>query len=411
MKILRNISRIITGSVFIFSGTVKAIDPLGTAYKFQDYFQAFGIGFAKDMGLPLAIALFTIEFIAVLSIISGYRYKEGVWTTLILMMIFTPLTLILAIANPVSDCGCFGDAIHLTNWQTFWKNIILSVFVLILFIDRQSIRTILTAIQEWTVLIFATALFITFSIYNLTYLPVIDFLPYNTGANIPEKMIIPEGMPVDKYETTFIYEKDGMQKEFTLDNYPANDSTWKFVDQKSVLVEKGYVPPVHDFSITTMQNEDITGKILSDPGYTLLMITRKLSKAEEKDLAAGFDLGQNFLNGGSGFYILTASTSDEIMKYGESLPFCLTDETTLKTMIRANPGYIILRNGTIVGKWSHANLPAKEWFSKDMSGRQIERLSSRSGLFIMITIALSAALVLLIMHISLKKEKINYTNI
>ncbi len=405
MKILQNISRIITGSVFIFSGTVKAIDPLGTAYKFQDYFQAFGIGFVKALGLPLAIALFTVEFFAGLSIITGYRYKEGVWTTLILMMVFTPLTLVLAIANPVSDCGCFGDAIHLTNWQTFWKNILLSVFVLILFRDRQSIRTILTAMQEWFVLISATLLFITFSVYNLKYLPVIDFLPYNTGSNIPEKMIIPEGMPVDKYETTFIYEKDGIKKEFTLDNYPANDSTWKFIDQKSVLAEKGYVPPVHDFSITTMQNEDITGKILSDPGYTLLMVTRKLSNADEKNLAAGFNLGLDLLNSGSGFYILTASTSDEIMKYGESLPFCFTDETTLKTMIRANPGYILIRNGTIVGKWSHSNLPAREWFSKDMSGRQIERLSSRSGLFIMITTVLAAALVLLIIHITLKRKR------
>ncbi len=136
MKILRLISRIIVGILFMFSGTVKAVDPLGSAYKFSDYFQAFHLEFLKPFSLGLAIILFTAEFISGFSVLSGYRQKTGIWGVMILMLLFTPLTLILAITNPVSDCGCFGDAIHLTNWQTFGKNIVLMILTVILFTGR-----------------------------------------------------------------------------------------------------------------------------------------------------------------------------------------------------------------------------------------------------------------------------------
>ena len=140
MKIIRIISRIIVGLVFMFSGAVKAVDPLGSAYKFSDYFQAFHLEFLQPFALILAIILFTAEFIAGFSVLSGYRQKTGIWGVLILMCIFTPLTLVLAVTNPVSDCGCFGDAIQLTNWQTFGKNIILMFFVLILFAGRNQVN-------------------------------------------------------------------------------------------------------------------------------------------------------------------------------------------------------------------------------------------------------------------------------
>jgi uncharacterized membrane protein YphA (DoxX/SURF4 family) len=409
MSLLRNAIRIITGLVFIFSGTVKAIDPLGSTYKFQDYFQAFQLGFAKFLGFPLAVVLFTAEFIAGLAVITGYRHKAGVWAIFIMMLIFTPLTLILAISNPVSDCGCFGDAIHLTNWQTFGKNVVLLLFVLYLFYERNRIKPVFTPKREWTILAGAAVLFIMFSAYNLKYLPVIDFLPYNAGTNISEKMEIPENMPADEYETTFIYEKDGIEKEFTLENYPAEDSTWRFIDQKSVLVKKGYIPPIHDFSITTLQNEDITSRVLSDPGYSLLMITRKVEEADDKDIQAGFGIGNHCRDNGIGFYILTASTSEEIKKHDDALPFCFTDEITLKTAIRANPGYILLKNGNIIAKWSHSSLPEKEWFNNEMEIKQLMILNNRTSALLMITIVLASVVILLILHILLK-NKLNKTN-
>ena len=364
MKILRHICRFLIGIVFIFSGMVKAIDPLGTVYKFQDYFQAFHLGFLKDFSLLLTILLCTLEFIAGFSVLFNIRQKTGLVIVLLLMAVFTPLTFILALSNPVTDCGCFGDAIHLSNWQTFLKNIILLIPVLYLFINRKKIAPDTGKTISWVKLAIASTIFILFIFYNLRYLPVIDFLPYKTGTYIPDKMNIPEGSRGDKYETTFIYEKDGKKKEFTLASYPANDSTWKFVEQKSVLVTKGYQPPIHDFSITTINNEDITQQILSSDKLTLLMISKKLKEADPELLRSGFNHGYYCMGNMIDFYLVTSSGSDEVRRYSNGITFCFADETTLKTMVRSNPGYILLRKGKILGKWSWANMPDNKKLSE-----------------------------------------------
>lgn len=357
MKIIRLISSLIVGLVFIFSGFVKAVDPLGSAYKFSDYFQAFHLGFLKSLSLPLAVLLCTAEFITGFSVLTGFRQKWGIYGVLLLMIIFTPLTFLLALTNPVSDCGCFGDAVKLTNWQTFGKNIILLIFVLILFIGRRSARQQFKRAIEWMILLFVTLLFVLFSLFNLKYLPLIDFLPYKTGTNIPGNMKIPEGAATDQYVTTFIYEKDGIQKEFTINNYPANDTNWKFIEQKSLLIKKGYLPPIHDFSIVNMDKEDITGRVIDHQGYSVLMISKKLDEADAGHLTKGFELGAKCYTKGIDFYVLTSSGGDEIKNYENRLTFCNTDETTLKTIIRSNPGYVLIKDGTIVGKWSWANMP------------------------------------------------------
>jgi hypothetical protein len=364
MRILRIISRIIVGLTFIFSGAVKAIDPLGSAYKFHDYFLAFNIGFLNWLNLPMAILLCTAEFIAGFSVLSGMRQKTGILVVMILMIIFTPLTFVLALTNPVSDCGCFGDAIHLSNWQTFGKNIILIALTIILYTGRKQVKSLLKVHIEWIIISCIMVLFILFSLGNLRYLPVVDFLPYKTGVKIADKMVVPEGVPVDEYSTTFIYEKNGIKKEFGLDNYPADDTTWKFVDQKSVLVKKGYQPPIHDFIITSLNGDDLTQKVLSHPGYSVLLISKKLEEAANKHLAEGFELGKYCIENGLDFYILTASGTSEAKRYNNGLEFCSVDETTLKTIVRANPGYLLLKDGTIIGKWSWANVPQKEWFAE-----------------------------------------------
>ena len=364
MKILRTVSRITIGLVFIFSGVVKAIDPLGSAYKFHDYFQAFHLGFLNTLSLTLAIFLSTAEFIAGFSIFTGLRYKTGIWGVMILLAIFTPITFILALTNPVSDCGCFGDAIHLTNWQTFGKNIVLVFLLIVLYTGRNQIKRLFAKTTEWVIIFTAIVLFITFSFANLMYLPVIDFLPYKTGVKISDKMIVPDGVPVDEYRTTFIYEKNGIKKDFNINDYPANDSTWKFVDQKSILIKRGYKPPIHDFIITSLSGEDLTQQILSRQGYTFLMISKKLAESGHKALSDGFKLGNYCIASGISFYVLTSSGTEEVKSYGNGLTFCSADETTLKTMVRANPGYILIKNGIIIGKWSWANVPGEEWFSK-----------------------------------------------
>lgn len=406
MKIFRLISRIIIGLVFVFSGFVKAIDPLGSAYKFHDYFQAFHLSFLEILSLPLAVLMCTLEFLAGFSLLSGIRQKAGIYVTFLLMLFFTPLTLLLLITNPVSDCGCFGDAIHLTNLQTFGKNLILMVLVIFLFMNRMKVTGTFKPATEWIITGIAATLFIGFSLLNLRYLPIIDFLPYSLGTYIPSKMEIPAGAASDQYSTTLIYEKNGRTEEFTINNYPAIDTTWKFVRQRSVLIKKGYEPPIHDFSVTSLDNEDITWRILGDKGYTLLMISKKLSGSDPKRLLNGFELGSYCKTIGISFYILTSSGSDEIKSFDNNLPFCHTDETALKTMIRSDPGYILLRNGTITGKWSWANVPTKEWFKDDLTGKQLLLLSRRNGLFlVIISFSSAGAVLLLYMYIANGKKK------
>jgi len=366
MKTVRQISCIVIGLVFMFSGIVKAVDPLGTVYKFHDYLMAFNMGWLVSLSLPLAILLCLAEFISGFSVISGIRQKEGIWGVTLLMLFFTPLTLVDAITNQVSDCGCFGDAIHLTNWQTFWKNVILLIPTIIIFTGRKQVISIFSRTKEWLMAGVVTLLFILFCIGNLRYLPLIDFLPYKTGVSIAEQMTIPEGAESDQYLTTFICERNGEQREFTIENYLYDDTTWVFVDQKSVLLKKGYEPPISNFAVTTFNGIDLTNQILYGEGYTLMMIAKKLNEADSEKLLRGFETGQFVEDVGINFLILTSTSSDEVRKYTNGLQFCAVDETTLKTMMRANPGYILINNGKIEGKWSAATMPKNEWF-KDMT--------------------------------------------
>ena len=405
MKILILVSRVIVGMVFMFSGVVKAIDPLGSAYKFSDYFQAFNLTFLKPISLFLAVILFTAEFISGFSVFTGYRQKAGIWGVGLLMLIFTPLTLILALTNPVSDCGCFGDAVHLTNWQTFGKNIILAIMVLILFSGENNAKHILTPNKEWLVILTVSILFVIFSLLNIRYLQLFDFLPYKSGTSISEGMKIPEGKPADQYQTTFIYEKNGLQKEFTLENYPADDSAWKFVDQKSVLIKKGYQPPIHDFSITAKDGTSLTDMILSYPGYTLLLISTKLEQADKKHLEKGFELGMHCLDKGIDFVVLTSSGSDEINKYSQNLTICTADEAALKTIVRSNPGYLLLRNGVIAGKWSWATIPSKTEFTEDLNKQKVDSMNKKRNILIVYSSALSAIMLFLLISSIFSKQK------
>jgi uncharacterized membrane protein len=402
MRILRFISRILVGFIFMFSGSVKAVDPLGSAYKFSDYFQVFHLDFLQPVSLILSIILCTAEFISGFSVLSGYRQKTGMLGVMILMAIFTPLTLVLAISNPVSDCGCFGDAIHLTNWQTFGKNIILTALVIILFTGRRQVKQIYATEKEWIIISVVTTLFVIFSFLNIRYLQLFDFLPYRIGVNIPESMKIPEGKNAGEYQTTFIYEKDGVKKEFTLENYPADDTSWKFVNQKSVLVKKGYLPPIHDFSIITSDGEDLTEKILADHGYTLLMISTKLKNANQKHLYKGFETGARCLAQGMNFFVVTASGTDELNQFNNGFNFCSADETTLKTIVRSNPGFLLIKEGNIEGKWSWATLPPKEQFVR---GMQVGRMNKKSPVLIVYSVSLSVILLILLISSFLKREK------
>ena len=266
-----NIGRLLMAATFIFSGYVKAIDPLGTQYKLADYLQAMGTGSLLPEWTLLvgAVLLAALEFSLGIFLLFAIRRHLVSKIVLALMSIMTLLTLWIVIANPVKDCGCFGDAVVLSNGQTFIKNIILLAIALMLLKWPTSMVRFVSKKAQWIVINYTVIFALALSAWSLWDLPLFDFRPYHVGANIAQGMKIPQGAPQPQFETTFILEKNGQQKEFTLDNYP--DSTWTFVDSKTVQTAEGYVPPIHDFSIQDNKTgEDITQEVLNDTGYTFL---------------------------------------------------------------------------------------------------------------------------------------------
>ena len=355
------VTRIVLGAVFIFSSFVKGVDPLGSAYKFSDYFMAFHLDFLNFFTLPLAFILSATEFLIGISLLLKLKFRIGAWAVLVFMSFFTLLTLILALTNPVSDCGCFGDAIIMTNWQTFFKNTFLLPFVFIVFRFRTRKPDSFDGLYAWTGLLVFTLFFLGMEWHGYRHLPFLDFRPYSVGTSIPEKMIIPEGAQPDVFQTILYYEKDGEVREFTEDNFPWQDTTWVFVDTRHQLVSKGYEPPIHDFTITDTYGNDITSGVLSYPGFSFLFISTHLEKADEATLVYMNEMKGYCDALGHSFYCLTASGDAAIEKVkqdvGLGFDVHTTDEITLKTIVRANPGLLLLQEGTILGKWHHNDFP------------------------------------------------------
>ena len=341
---------------------MKAVDPLGTVYKIEDYLKAFG-GFFTDL-LPLAgaaaICLITVEFLLGVCLLFNIRTRIVSWIVLAFYLFMTPLTLWIALNNPISDCGCFGDALVLTNWQTFWKNVIFLCLVIVLLCCRKAIPQLFSWWAELILVLIGIAGVAGIMGYSYTHLPPLDFRPYKVGNHIPTLMEIPENAEPDVYETTLIYEKDGKQQTFTLDNYPKGDSSWTFVDQKSVLIKKGFEAPIHDFEILTMDFEDITYDVLESESPVALVIMYDLKKTNRDLLNTVSALYHTYAN----FYILTGSGEEEVVEMAEELGwdeettwsvFCYTDPVTLKTIVRATPGLIVVQNGTIIEKHNLRN--------------------------------------------------------
>ncbi|MBR7031657.1 MAG: triose-phosphate isomerase [Prevotella sp.] len=371
-KIVVNIARLLLALTFILSGFVKAVDPLGTKYKISDYLTAMGLGqwMPDFLTLGASVVLLAVEFMIGICLLFAIHRRLVSKLTLAIMVVMTALTLWLAIENPISDCGCFGDAIVLTNWQTFWKNMVLLAATLIIWRWPTDMIRLISASSQWIVFNFSTLFILFIAGWCLYDLPLFDFRPYHVGVNIQEGMEVPEGAPLPQFETTFILEKDGLRQEFTTDNYP--DSTWTFIDSKTVQTAEGYVPPIHDFSILTNEGEDITEEVLSHQGYTFLLISPHLENADDSQLDLINQMYEYSKEQGYPFYCLTASTDKAISRWqemtGADYPFCSTDEITLKTIIRSNPGLVLLKQGTVLHKWSHNNLPVikEEQYAKPL---------------------------------------------
>ena len=363
-----SVARTLVAAVFLFSGFVKAVDPLGTVYKIEDYLKAFG-GVWTDL-MPLAgaaaVCLIAVEWLLGVCMLCNVRTNWTSWLALAFYLVMTPLTLWIALTNPVSDCGCFGDALVLTNWQTFWKNVVLLGLVVVLLLTKRSIPFTFGTPIELLIAVLGLALAGGLMGYSYTHLPPLDFRPYKVGNNIPELMEIPAGAPLDEYAITLIYERDGVQQEFTLENYPKGDSTWTFVDQRSVLVKKGYEAPIHDFEILTMEYDDITYDILESETPVTLVTMYDLDKTDRTQLHKVKALYQRLTtNDQRPIYFLTGSGEEAIYAFAEELGmdeetaetvFCTIDPVTLKTIVRANPGLFVVQNGTIIEKQNFKQL-------------------------------------------------------
>ena len=410
MKIITDISRLLVGSLFIVSGLIKANDPTGFSYKLTDYFapDVLGLEWLTPYALTLAVFICIVEIVLGMATLLGTKMRLVSWALLLMIVFFTFLTFYSAYFNKVTDCGCFGDALKITPWQSFYKDIVLLIFTVIIFVKRKSIiinlfiqdiillslSTILIAIFSFGVIswgfpvLFSLVAFTTivllknftnkvelvsfgipflfsilFSVYVLRHLPIKDFRPYAVDKNILEQMTIPEGVPLDEYKNTWYYKgSDGVTQEYTDEDKPWEDTTLTFIDRKTILIKKGYEPPIHDFSITSSDGVDYTEEVINDPNYNFLLIAYDITKTNKEVQKEVNDLANACSKKGIPFLGLTSSTYEAVEEFRHDVQaiydYHITDETTLKTIIRSNPGLMLLKEGVIIKKWHYHDFPS-----------------------------------------------------
>nr|WP_315223386.1 BT_3928 family protein [uncultured Flavobacterium sp.] len=353
-NILTQFSRLFVGVLFIISGLIKLNDPVGFSYKLAEYFSepVFNMPFLEPLALALAIILVILEVVLGVMLLVGYKSKITIGSLLILIVFFTFLTFYSAYFDVVKDCGCFGDALHLTPWQSFAKDIVLLFFILILFFNQKLIKPLFTGQKNNFVVYVSVALCVFMAVWVLNHNPIKDFRPYKVGTNIEKGMEIPEGAPKSVVEMIFIYKVNGVDKEFSekdLMNIPEGAT---FVDRKDKVITEGYVPPIHDFTMTK-DDSDYKEELLKEPKL-LIFVTYDLKLSALSGMEKLEKLNQEAKAKGYKVIAMTASGADEIAKakkqFGLNVDFYFCDATTLKTIERANPSIVVLHNGTIIQK-------------------------------------------------------------
>jgi uncharacterized membrane protein YphA (DoxX/SURF4 family) len=379
MKVVLHIARILLGLTFIFSGFVKGIDPLGSVYKFTDYYHAMGLDWLTWSAFPLGFIIPFAEFAIGVGLFFNVFKRLFSWLGLLFMGFFLPFTLWIAIKNPVTDCGCFGDALVITNWETFYKNVILSAFAIIVFVYRKNDKmNLLKSCKPGYIFSGLTTVIYIFLVYwSYNHLPIIDFRPYKAGTNIPQAMSIPEDAPKEIYENIFYYKNktSGEIKEFNEQNYPWQDTlNWEYSSMESKLVQKGYTPPIHDFSITTPEGENVSDFFIYDKNYVFMLIAYNLEKSSKKPQERINKLAIWAKDKGYSFICLTATLPEEAAVFasetGAPYDFFNCDEITLKTIIRSNPGLMLIKDGTVIKHWHYNDIPTPEAFEQQFLAKK-----------------------------------------
>lgn len=373
--------RIAVGLLFIFSGLIKANDPLGFSYKLEEYFEVFHITFLNNLALTSAILLCALEMLLGFALLIGVRSVKVAWGLLLLIIFFGFLTFYSAFFKVVQTCGCFGDAIPLTPWQSFSKDMVLLVLVAVLFVNRTKIKPLFSAKtgDKWLI---GTAIFsVGFGLFTYNFMPFIDFLPYKIGANIAEEMKTPPGAPQDIFEVTYHLKnkKTGATKVMNDKDYLSTniwkDANWEIVgDPENKLIKKGFEPKIRDLAIQDAQRNDYTKELLSSPYYSLIIVAYDLDKTNDEAInrlnALAINVTQNF---NIRTILLTSNAAPSAQAFAKAHKLVseifYADGVPLKTMIRSNPGLILLKNGVIVNKWHYHSVPkyddlAKKYFQQ-----------------------------------------------
>lgn len=361
MKLLINLARIIVGVLFIFSGLVKANDPLGLSYKMQEFFELWGLHALNAYTLSFSVAMIAFEIIAGVAVLVGWKMNLFSWLLLLLIIFFTFLTGYAVITGKPKECGCFGDCIPLTALQSFEKDLVLLALILFLFFFRKRIHPLFKTFNNILALFFSAVFSFSFMWFTLLHLPVVDCLPYKVGKNIMGEMKIKEGQKKDSTVITFVYEKAGKEVEFTADNFPAdyNDSAYKFVRRYDKVIREGNaLPAIKDFFLSDARGKPVTETILMAEGYKLLLFLR--NDYPKGDWITRADvMVQECSRKAIPSILVTSISLEELYKEPPPLFYRMNpvtcDATAIKTAARANPTLYLLNRDTILKKWAAAD--------------------------------------------------------
>jgi uncharacterized membrane protein YphA (DoxX/SURF4 family) len=369
MKVLVWVCRIAVGLLFIFSGLIKANDPLGFSYKLQEYFEVFHMMFLNPLALTAAITLCALEILLGFALLIGIRANAVAWGLLLLIIFFGFLTFYSAFFKVVQTCGCFGDAIPLTPWQSFSKDMVLLALVLVIFTKRKTIQPLFNPSVSNGLFVAAVVFAFGFGLYTYNFLPVLDFLPYKVGANLLDEMKTPPGAKPDEFEITYQLKnkQTGGTKTMTDKEYMKTgiwkDANWQVVgNPESRLVKAGFAPKIRDLAIQDAQGTNYTQELLSNPFYNLVIVAYDLSHTDEQAIRRINALAVNLTdNYNIRTILLTSNSAPDATAFAKKnhliSEIYYADGVPLKTIVRSNPGILLMKGGTVIAKWHYHSLP------------------------------------------------------
>ncbi len=362
-----HISRVLLGALFVFSGFVKGVDPIGTEYRIVDYFIAYGTDWAFPMALPLSVVMNAAEFVLGLMLLFNVKIRLTLWLTLLMMVFFTITTINDALYDPVPDCGCFGSAIIISNWQTFYKNLLILAFLMVALFAQNKLKPWFSIKAEYVLAFVFVIGFVSFEIYNIRHLPMVDFREWKVGNRMAQK----DKLPL-QYFLKYKNIQTGVEKEYLSPDYPFDDSVWmsqwEFVGQRVVDPN----PKTTNLMIEDADGNDVTAEIIENPGYQFMLVAYDLSKTDLSKIGEVRDFATSCQEKGYSFVMLTSSLPDGVeafvVKNHLYFDYCFTDDVSLQAMIRSNPGLVLLKDAVVLGKWHYNDFPGFDEFEKDYVG-------------------------------------------